>query len=231
MPSNPLRGGTPASHKCRGYVIAGQLAAPGFMKSCKTRRSGGPHHPAQPQFNAQVELCRASRLRDRARFHCKPSERACARWRWALADEPAQRQHPGSLLSSLPFRSRVVPELRFRSGAHVARRTIKAAGTTGLGLASGKRTPDAAQVLPYAGALSSPAILMRSGISGRVFLHQLGIRLLLPRLGMGGRSSQHAPVPIRLAPSQRKCDLVHIRGSKWLHGWPPLRERRSWACW
>lgn len=100
------------------------------------------------------------------------------------------------------------PNLDVRAGAHVSRLSIEAGRAAGVELASGERLPAAAGVVLCAGALSTPAILMRSGIGDPPLLHRLGIEPVLARPGVGARLYEHASVPIRLVPLPGECDPV-----------------------
>ena len=100
------------------------------------------------------------------------------------------------------------PNLRVRADAHVARLTAAQGRATGVELASGDRVEAGVGVVLCAGALSTPAILMRSGIGDPLLLARLGIEPVLARAGVGARLYDHPSVPIRLVPLPGECDPV-----------------------
>ena len=123
------------------------------------------------------------------------------------------------------------PNLQIRANAHVARLTVEQGRATGVELASGERVKAGSGVVLCAGALSTPAILMRSGIGDSSVLARLGIEPVLARPGVGARLYDHAAVPIRLVPLPGECDPVRDQDSKWSPGSRPATERRSCSCW
>lgn len=74
----------------------------------------------------------------------------------------------------------------------------------GVRLADGS-TEGADSVTLCAGAIGSPAILMRSGIGPRGELQALGIAPRIDLAGVGARLWDHAAVPIRLVPHDGEC--------------------------
>ncbi|MDN3556257.1 GMC family oxidoreductase [Halomonas maura] len=63
----------------------------------------------------------------------------------------------------------------------------------------------AKQVVLCAGAIGSPAILLRSGIGPREHLRELGIEVLLDSPGVGAKLCDHAAVPVYLRPPPGQC--------------------------
>jgi len=61
------------------------------------------------------------------------------------------------------------------------------------------------RVILSAGAIGSPAILLRSGIGPKQHIEALGILPRLDRPGVGARLWDHATVPIRLVPKRGEC--------------------------
>jgi choline dehydrogenase len=66
---------------------------------------------------------------------------------------------------------------------------------------------EAETVTLCAGAVGSPAILMRSGIGPRRELEVLGIKVVLELPGVGARLWDHAAVTIRLVPHPSQCNI------------------------
>ena len=98
------------------------------------------------------------------------------------------------------------PNLHVRADAHVARLRIERGQVIGVELASGERVEAGSGVVLCAGALNTPAILMRSGIGDPLLLARLGITPVLARAGVGARLYDHPSVPIRLVPLPGECD-------------------------
>lgn len=74
----------------------------------------------------------------------------------------------------------------------------------GVELASGEFKP-ARNVVLCAGAIGSPAILLRSGIGPEQQLRELGIEVLLHAPGVGAKLWDHAAVPVYLRPRPGQC--------------------------
>ena len=123
---------------------------------------------------------------------------------------PMNRRGDGTRVSSSlaylsPARSR--PNLEIRGGAHVVRLVIETGRVTSVELASGDTVRARVGVVLCAGALGTPAILMRSGIGDPALLTPLAIKPILVHPGVGARLYEHASVPIRLVPLPGECDL------------------------
>lgn len=93
--------------------------------------------------------------------------------------------------------------LTIRAGAIVDRFAPDGTRVVGIRLADGTEVSGGHVVLA-AGAINSPAILMRSGIGPRAHLEALGIATRLDR-PVGTRLRDHAAVPIRLVPHPGEC--------------------------
>lgn len=61
------------------------------------------------------------------------------------------------------------------------------------------------RVVLSAGAVGSPAILLRSGIGPAKDLRELGIKVLVDSPGVGAQLWDHAGVPVRLVPKEGQC--------------------------
>jgi 5-(hydroxymethyl)furfural/furfural oxidase len=87
----------------------------------------------------------------------------------------------------------------------------------------------ARRVILAAGALQSPAILMRSGIGPGAHLKSVGIEVLIDRPGIGRNLREHPaltfsqflPRPLRLAPEYRRSSFIALRYSSGLRGGTP----------
>jgi choline dehydrogenase-like flavoprotein len=86
----------------------------------------------------------------------------------------------------------------------------------------------AGEVIVSAGAIHSPALLMRSGIGDAAALHQIGIAPVLHRPGVGQNLQNHPylhialtlPRHARLAPALRRFAIAGVRHSSGLPGCP-----------
>ena len=74
----------------------------------------------------------------------------------------------------------------------------------GVELAGGE-VVSAKHVVLSAGAVGSPAILLRSGIGPGQDLRNLGIKVLVDSPGVGAQLWDHAAVPVRLVPKEGQC--------------------------
>jgi choline dehydrogenase len=98
------------------------------------------------------------------------------------------------------------PNLAVRGEATVGRLLIEDGRAAGVVLASGEALAARCGVVLCAGALGTPAILLRSGIGPAAELAVLGITPRLDRPGVGARLWDHPAVPVRLVPKPGQCD-------------------------
>ena len=110
--------------------------------------------------------------------------------------------------------------LTMRGNCLVDRLVLDGDRVRGLRLADGS-TEEADCITLCAGAIGSPAILMRSGIGPKRDLAALGIKSTIDLPGVGARLWDHAAVPIRLVPHDGECVIgrdprMQIMGA--LHG-------------
>ncbi|MBL6081876.1 GMC family oxidoreductase N-terminal domain-containing protein [Belnapia sp. T18] len=103
-----------------------------------------------------------------------------------------------------PARQRA--NLAIRGEAMVDRLLIENGRAAGVVLAGGQALAARRGVVLCAGALGTPAILLRSGIGPAEELAALGIRPWLDRPGVGARLWDHPAVPVRLVPKAGQCD-------------------------
>lgn len=131
------------------------------------------------------------------------------RWPDGVGPWPMNRGPDGTRISTArshltPARSR--PNLRVRGQAVVDLVLFDGGRATGVRLADGEVCRARKGVVLCAGALATPAILMRSGIGNPEALRQLGIECWLARSGIGARLYEHPSVPVRLVPKPGQCD-------------------------
>ncbi len=101
-----------------------------------------------------------------------------------------------------PARNRV--NLTIRSDATVARLLFDGDRAVGVALIDGEEV-HARRVVLCAGALGSPAILLRSGIGSAAELVKLGITVTRDSPGVGASLWDHAAVPVYLRPKPGEC--------------------------
>lgn len=106
-------------------------------------------------------------------------------------------------------RARARPNLTIRSNCLVNRLLLEDGRAIGVELADERRaeTERGERVILCAGAIGSPAILLRSGIGPKPQADQFGVRSLLDLPGVGARLWDHAAVPIRLVPKRGECEI------------------------
>lgn len=109
-----------------------------------------------------------------------------------------------STLLSHIGRARHRKNLEIRSGTLIDRIVFEGKRAVGMQTADGE-VDKARQIVLCAGALNSPAILMRSGIGPATNLKALGIEPLIDLPGVGARVGDHAAVPIWLVPHDNEC--------------------------
>ncbi|MCC6000414.1 MAG: GMC family oxidoreductase N-terminal domain-containing protein [Pararhodobacter sp.] len=88
------------------------------------------------------------------------------------------------------------PNLALMTGARVARVLVQDGRAVGVELLDGRRIAARAEVVLSAGALASPAILMRSGIGRAEALCEQGIDVVADLPGVGENLQDHVAVPI-----------------------------------
>jgi choline dehydrogenase len=102
--------------------------------------------------------------------------------------------------------ARVRPNLVIRPDAAAARVLLEDGRAVGVELTGGETLGARRGVVLCAGAIGTPAILLRSGIGPAAELAALGIGPVLDRPGVGARLWDHPTVPVRLVPRQGQCD-------------------------
>ncbi len=107
-----------------------------------------------------------------------------------------------------PARSR--PNLRVVSGALVRRVTLDGRRANGIELLgpSGLETLAAGRVILSAGAIHSPALLIRSGVGPGAVLERLGIGVVADRPGVGENLRDHPSVGVPFVPKPGSLDLA-----------------------
>lgn len=123
---------------------------------------------------------------------------------------------------------RARPNLHIRADTQVRRLCLEGTRVTGVEIAGSERIA-AAQVVLTAGALHSPALLLRSGIGPAAELRALGIPLVANRPGVGANLQEHPGISLafllapeaRLAGSTRRHIHLALRYSSGLDGGQP----------
>lgn len=99
------------------------------------------------------------------------------------------------------------PNLQVRAHSAIARLVLDDGRAVGVELIEGDEVVRCRRgVVLCAGAIGTPAILLRSGIGPAAELACLGITPLLDRPGVGARLWDHPHVPVRLVPLPGECD-------------------------
>ena len=133
-----------------------------------------------------------------------------------------------SAIGYLDNATRRRPNLRIRPHSVVTGLVMEGTRVTGLRLRAeggGEERISAARVIVSAGALHSPALLMRAGIGPGAELAKLGIPVIADRRGVGGNLMEHPAISISayLRPEARLPDTMrrHIHvGLRWTSGLP-----------
>jgi choline dehydrogenase len=102
--------------------------------------------------------------------------------------------------------ARVRANLQVRGNALVDRVVLDGPRAAVVLLAGGGVCRARRGVILCAGALATPAILMRSGIGDPEALAAVGIPCVQARPGVGARLYEHPSVPVRLVPKPGECD-------------------------
>lgn len=108
-----------------------------------------------------------------------------------------------TLLSHIK-RARTRKNLAIKSGTLIDRVMFDGKRAVGVQTADGE-IERANRIILCAGAINSPAILMRSGIGPAADLQALGVEPLADLPGVGARVGDHAAVPIWLVPHDGEC--------------------------
>lgn len=99
------------------------------------------------------------------------------------------------------------PNLQVRGNASIARLLLDGNSVAGVELVeNGQLLRSRRGVVLCAGAIGTPAILLRSGIGPAAELAGLGIAPFLDRPGVGARLWDHPHAPVRLVPLPGECD-------------------------
>ena len=112
----------------------------------------------------------------------------------------------------LDAEARARPNLTIETGATVERLLFEGTRCTGVSVvkAGGREVRHAGRVIVSAGAIHSPAILMRSGVGPEEHLAALGIPLVAAHSGVGASLQNHPVVYLatHVAPSARQSPLM-----------------------
>lgn len=119
---------------------------------------------------------------------------------------PMNREGTTRISTALAYleAARKRPNLTVRPGSVVNRLVFEGKRAVGVQLVGGAVTFGKSIVLA-AGAIGSPAILLRSGIGPGKELRELGIEVQVDSPGVGAQLWDHAAVPIYLVPKPGEC--------------------------
>ena len=156
-----------------------------------------------PIQSAFYRACRSAGFRD-CRDHNRPEYGGVGPWPMNRRDETrisTALSHLASARdrSNLTIRSDCLVDHLLFDGLRVV--GVELVGETVPKRVYGER------VILCAGAIGSPAILLRSGIGPKQRVEMLGAQLLMDLPGVGARLWDHAAVPIRLVPKAGECEI------------------------
>ena len=119
---------------------------------------------------------------------------------------PMNRQGTTRISTAIAYleAARKRPNFTVRPGSMVNKVLVDGNRAAGVELVDGTQLP-AKNVVLAAGAIGSPAILLRSGIGPARELRELGIALRFDLPGVGARVWDHAAVPVYLRPKPGQC--------------------------
>ncbi len=151
-----------------------------------------------PVQRAFYDACRAAGFED-VRDHNAVQGSGVGPW-------PLNREGITRISTALGYlaAARGRPNLAIRPGSLVDKILFDGSRAVGVKLAGGE-VVSAKNVVLSAGAVGSPAILLRSGIGPAQDLCDLEIEVLVDSPGVGAQLWDHAAVPIRLVPKEGQC--------------------------
>ncbi len=146
---------------------------------------------------------------------------------FAMSLSTNRRQRSSAAMGYLDAAARARTNLTIRSSTQVAGIVIDRGAATGVTLADGTRI-DGREIIVAAGALQSPAILMRAGIGDAAELQRLGIAVVADRPGVGRNLQEHPSIAMsawirphaRMGASPRRHVQMALRYSSGLPKMP-----------
>jgi 5-(hydroxymethyl)furfural/furfural oxidase len=112
---------------------------------------------------------------------------------FAMALSTDRRQRVSAAMGYLDAETRARPNLTIRSNTQVMGIVIREGAATGIALEDGS-TIDGREIIVAAGALQSPAMLLRAGIGDAADLKGLGIEVIADRPGVGRNLQEHPSI-------------------------------------
>ncbi|MCM0019885.1 MAG: GMC family oxidoreductase N-terminal domain-containing protein [Tagaea sp.] len=146
---------------------------------------------------------------------------------FASAVSMDRHQRVSAAMGYLDAATRARPNLTIRANARVAGLTIRQGTATGVALADGTAI-EGREIVVAAGALQSPAMLMRAGIGDAGDLKRLGIEIAADRHGVGRNLQEHPSIALcawiaphaRMGAHPRRHLQMAMRFSSGLPGMP-----------
>jgi 5-(hydroxymethyl)furfural/furfural oxidase len=147
---------------------------------------------------------------------------------FAMSLSTDRRQRISAAMGYLDPAVRARTNLTIRSNTTVTGLFVERGAATGIALDDGTRI-DGREIVVAAGALQSPAILMRAGIGDAAELRQLGIAVVADRPGVGRNLQEHPSIAMsawikphaRMGATPRRHVQMALRYSSALPEMPP----------